>query len=162
MWWLFRVFNMEINIITRLFLIVSTLMVLWIVKWSLCTLCKTISRWKVTAQVQSFKWEGEMCRAAKERGGGVSSNVFVNVKGTEARKWNYLPEVSQELSGRLNPDLLRPKAKFSLQDYRDSQRIREQHTKPKPTRTGALYIQAWHSHSCQWEFHVLNRTRICF
>jgi len=47
-----------------------------------------------------------------------------------------LPEVSQEPSVRLNPDLSRPKAKSSLQDYRDSQRIGEKHTKTKPTPHG--------------------------
>lgn len=86
-------------------------------------------------------------RERARRSGGGEVVLYLLMYGEQRpEKRNNLPEVSQEPSGRLNPDHSRPKAKSSLQDYRDSQRIGGKHTKPKPAYMGVLYIQAWNSH----------------
>lgn len=115
-WW-FKVFNMCLSIISRLFL-VSILTALWIVKWNLCPSYKAIGRWKVTGQPQSFQWEQKLERERARRRGKKS---LLTCEELTPEKLSNLPEVSQEPSGRLNPDLLRPKAKSSLQDYVDFQ-----------------------------------------
>lgn len=87
-------------------------------------------------------WEGARRRKGEERREKKEKKKEYRLcwcMEPKVEELSNLPEVSQEPSGRLMPDLLRPKAKSSLQDYLNCQ-VRGRNTKHSRIKT--------HTHGC--------------